>query len=56
MQVDKELTRLVNIDFDEFVQFYTEFKKQSKIKSNTVAFLKLIELADLDKLIEVIEK
>lgn len=46
MQIDKEHTRIVNLDFDEFVQFFTQFKKFSGIKSNTVAFGKLIQLAE----------
>jgi hypothetical protein len=46
MKLNKDLTRIVNIDFKQFDTFLSEFKERSEIKSNTKAFLKLIELAE----------
>ena len=43
-KVDLENTRIVNIDFKEFIRVLTELKKHTEIKSNTVAFLKMLEI------------
>ena len=41
-----ENARIVNIDFREFIKVLTEFKKYAKIKSNTVAFLKILNIVE----------
>jgi hypothetical protein len=46
MNLNEDITRIVNIDFETFIKFFTEFKIKSNIKSNTVAFIKLLELAE----------
>jgi len=44
LKVDEKSARLVNIPFMEFLKVLTEFKRKVNISSNTVAFIKLIEI------------
>ena len=50
-KVDLKNTGIINIEFREFIKTLTALKKVEKIKSNTVAFLRMIEIAE-----EYIEK
>ena len=43
---ESELTRLINIDFEDYIRVMTEIKKKSGIKSNTVAFNFMVELCE----------
>jgi len=43
-KIDPENTRIVNLDFKEFIKVLTEFKKFTHIKLNTIAFIKILGL------------
>lgn len=46
-----EESRFINMPYKEFIKVLTEFKKHKKIKSNTVAFIKMVKMIE-----EIIEK
>ncbi len=42
--LEEENCRIIHLPFKEFIRELTEFKKQMKIKSSTVAFLKMLDI------------